>query len=99
MWSCWLSSPERHPITVELMGPSGKRIVNIPWKDAFNQMNDRAGCKNTNESVVVLKMEPSSLLHTGLCWCAQNEAIAKMTTAHFIIKLKHTVIDWEPSDH
>lgn len=76
-------------------------IVNIPWKDALHQTDDIAGCKNTNEAVVVLKMEPSFfLLHTELdCWCYENETTTKMTTARFTMKLKRPVIDWEPSDH
>lgn len=39
-------------------GPSGKMVGNIPWNNALNQINDIVGCINTNESVVVLKMEP-----------------------------------------
>lgn len=81
------------------VGPSRKMAANIPWKDELNQMNDIVGWIHTNESVVVLKMEPSSLLYTGFCWCCKNETIEGITTAHFIIKLKYTVIDWEPSDH
>lgn len=74
-------------------------IGNIPWKDALHQTDDIAGCKNTNKSVAVLKMEACFLLHTGLdCWCYENET-TKMPTAHFTMTLKHTVIDWEPSNH